>query len=454
MKKLILHSFEELLLNRISNNDYFNNNRSIVIAVSGGKDSMALLHAMIKLNQVLKKDLVVVHINHHLRKNSIEDELFVKEFCDRNDIEIIIKHLNPKNKLKESSTEEWAREARYNLLYEISSNFNSCSIMTGHHGNDQIETILFRLSQGSGIAGLRGIHSKRGRIMRPLLSVSKNKINDYIQDIGIKWTEDYSNKDLSIPRNFLRHKIVLPWEKENPNLLSSFDQISKNAQDVYESLIFAAKMLIPQLICNGKNGQLCLDEQQIKAIPPYLLSLIFKELTLSDSPWRRHTHYDLYNFVSYSKTGQIFNIDNKWKLLKDRDKFILECKDHIRKSPISVTPDKKISLNNSTFIWKSNSKKEQFINSTNSELIDAKKIRNKTLTLRLWNKGDRFKPIGMKGSKKLSDYFIDEKIDIFSKMKQWLLLDGDKIIWVCGRRISDDIKVTSRTTKFAKFIIE
>ena len=454
MKKLILHSFEELLLNRISNNDYFNNNRSIIIAVSGGKDSMALLHAMIKLNQVLKKDLVVVHINHHLRKNSIEDELFVKEFCDRNDIEIIIKHLNPKNKLKESSTEEWAREARYNLLYEISSNFNSCSIMTGHHGNDQIETILFRLSQGSGIAGLRGIHSKRGRIMRPLLSVSKNKINDYIQDIGITWTEDYSNKDLSIPRNFLRHKIVLPWEKENPNLLSSFDQISKNAQDVYESLIFAAKMLIPQLICNGKNGQLCLDEQQIKAIPPYLLSLIFKELILSNSPWRRHTHYDLYNFVSYSKTGQIFNIDNKWKLLKDRDKFILEYIDHIRKSPISVTPDKKISLNNSTFIWKSNSKKEQFINSTNTELIDAKKIRNKTLTLRLWNKGDRFKPIGMKGSKKLSDYFIDEKIDIFSKMKQWLLLDGDKIIWVCGRRISDDIKVTSRTTKFAKFIIE
>ena len=454
MKKPKLHSFEELLLNRLSNDDYFNNNRSIIIAVSGGKDSMALLHAMIKLNQVLKKDLVVVHINHHLRKNSIEDELFVKEFCDRNDIEIIIKHLNPKNKLKEISTEEWAREARYNLLYEISSNFNSCSIMTGHHGNDQIETILFRLSQGSGIAGLRGIHSKRGRIMRPLLSISKNKINDYIQDIGIKWTEDYSNKDLSIPRNFLRHKIVLPWEKENPNLLSSFDQISKNAQDVYESLIFAAKMLIPQLICNGKNGQLCLDEQQIKAIPPYLLSLIFKELILSNSPWRRHTHYDLYNFVSYSKTGQIFNIENKWKLLKDRDKFILECKDHIRKSPISVTPDKKISLNNSTFIWKSNSKKEQFINSTNSELIDAKKIRNKTLTLRLWNKGDRFKPIGMNGSKKLSDYFIDEKIDIFSKMKQWLLLDGDKIIWVCGRRISDDIKVTSRTTKFAKFIIE
>ena len=92
MKKLILHSFEELLLNRISNNNYFNNNKSIVIAVSGGKDSMALLHAMIKLNQVLKKDLVVVHINHHLRKNSIEDELFVKEFCDRNDIEIIIKY--------------------------------------------------------------------------------------------------------------------------------------------------------------------------------------------------------------------------------------------------------------------------------------------------------------------------------------------------------------------------
>ncbi|MEC9273977.1 MAG: tRNA lysidine(34) synthetase TilS, partial [Candidatus Neomarinimicrobiota bacterium] len=117
-------------------------------------------------------------------------------------------------------------------------------------------------------------------------------------------------------------------------------------------------------------------------------------------------------------------------------------------------PDREILIDNFIFSWKSSAKREQFNNSSSSEIIDANKIRNNTLTLRLWEKGDRFKPIGMRGSKKLSDFFIDEKIDVFTKNNQWLLLDGNRIIWVCGRRISDDIKITSKTRKFAKFIFK
>jgi tRNA(Ile)-lysidine synthase len=454
MRQQKLHSFEKSLLNSIYTIGYVKSNQSIIIAVSGGKDSMALLHAMIKLNHLLKLNLIAVHINHHIRKNSTADELFVKEFCDLNDVEIIIDHLDPDIKSKDMSIEEWGRELRYKSLYRISSNFDSCHIMTAHHGNDQIETILFHLSQGAGVSGLRGIHSKRNRLIRPLLSLSNNKIDNYIQDIGIPWIEDQSNSDLSIPRNFLRHKIVLPWEKENPNLVSAFNQISKNANDVHESLKFSASILIPQLICNKEDDQIFLDEQLLKAIPPYLLSIIFQELTLSNGPWRRHIHYELYNFVTCSKIGQIYNIDNSWRLLKDRKKFILKYEDYIKKNSIPVNPDTEILIDNFIFSWKSSTTKEQFNNSYSSEIIDANKIRNKTLNLRLWEKGDRFKPIGMKGSKKLSDFFIDEKIDIFTKNKQWLLLDGNRIIWVCGRRISDDIKITSKTRKFGKFIFK
>jgi tRNA(Ile)-lysidine synthase len=426
MRQQKLHSFEKSLLNSIYTIGYVKSNQSIIIAVSGGKDSMALLHAMIKLNHLLKLNLIAVHINHHIRKNSTADELFVKEFCDLNDVEIIIDHLDPDIKSKDMSIEEWGRELRYKSLYRISSNFDSCHIMTAHHGNDQIETILFHLSQGAGVSGLRGIHSKRNRLIRPLLSLS----------------------------NFLRHKIVLPWEKENPNLVSAFNQISKNANDVHESLKFSASILIPQLICNKEDDQIFLDEQLLKAIPPYLLSIIFQELTLSNGPWRRHIHYELYNFVTCSKIGQIYNIDNSWRLLKDRKKFILKYEDYIKKNSIPVNPDTEILIDNFIFSWKSSTTKEQFNNSYSSEIIDANKIRNKTLNLRLWEKGDRFKPIGMKGSKKLSDFFIDEKIDIFTKNKQWLLLDGNRIIWVCGRRISDDIKITSKTRKFGKFIFK
>jgi tRNA(Ile)-lysidine synthase len=452
MRQKKLYNFEKSLLENLSKIKSINDNKNIIIAISGGKDSMALLYGMMKLNHILKLNLIAVHVNHHIRKNSISDELFVKEFCNTNDIKIIIDHLDLKTKLKDMSIEEWAREYRYKSLYRISSNYNSCHIMTAHHGNDQIETILFHLSQGTGIAGLRGIHSERDRLIRPLLSLSKNNINDYIKDRSIPWFDDPSNNDLSIPRNFLRHTIVLPWENKNSSLVSSFNQITKNANDVYESLKFSAGILIPQLICNKENDQIHLDEQLLKAIPPYLLSIIFQELTLLNGPWRRHAHYELYKFVADSKIGQIYKLQNKWRLLKDRNKFILKNEISIEAESFTILPDTEICIEDYIFSWKSCVEKEKYNSSKTSEIVDVDKIRNKNLTLRLWKKGDRFRPLGMKGSKKLSDFFIDEKIDIFSKNKQWVLLDGKRIIWVCGRRISDDVKVTSKTTKLGKFI--
>ena len=454
MRQQKLHSFEQSLLDSISRIESIKSNQNIIIAISGGKDSMALLYGMIKLNHILKLNLVAVHINHHIRKDSTADELFVKEFCDLNDIEIIIDHLDPNKKSKDMSTEEWAREFRYKSLYKISSYYNSCHIITAHHGNDQIETILFHLSQGTGITGLRGIHSKRDRLIRPLLSLSKNKINNYIEDNAIPWFDDPSNNDLSIARNFLRHKIVSPWENENSSLVSAFTQITKNAYDVHESLKFSATILIPQLICNKDNHQIHLDEQLLRAIPPYLLSIILQELTLLNGPWRRHVHYELYKFVSDSKIGQIYKLENNWRLLKDRKKFILKNEYYIEKESVTISPDTEILIDNYIFSWQSSAVKENYNNSKSSEIIDAAKIKNKTLTLRLWKEGDRFRPIGMNGSKKLSDFFIDEKIDIFSKKKQWLLLDGKRIIWVCGQRISDDVKITSETTKLGKFIFK
>jgi len=352
------------------------------------------------------------------------------------------------------SKEEWARDFRYKSLYRISSDYGSCNIMTAHHGNDQIETILFHLSQGTGLAGLRGIHAQRDRIIRPLLSFSRKEINVYLEEMGIPWIKDKTNNDTTIPRNFLRHKIIKSWEKENSDLVPSFNQFSQNIKDAYESLIFSAKMLTPQLIIDKDNDQVILDGLQIKAIPKYLLSIVFKELTQTEVLWRRHEYFRFYKFIKYSKTGQIFDLKNNWKLLKDRERFILNDNNKIKLNTLSVLPDTKINVDKHYFTWCSGISKEDFKNSNTSEIIDANKIRNKTLTLRLWKEGDRFTPLGMKGSKKLSDFFIDEKIDIFSKNNQWLLLDGPRIIWVCGRRVSDHVKITSNTTNYGKLIFK
>ena len=313
MIKPKLHNFENSILNNLLDKDYINHNETIIIAVSGGKDSMALLYAMTRINPLLKIKIVAAHINHHLRENSSEDELFVRTFCKEQNIELIIDHINPSQKLKSMSNEEWARDFRYKSLYRISSDYGSCNIMTAHHGNDQIETILFHLSQGAGLAGLRGIHTQRDRVIRPLLSLSRKEINVYLEEMDIPWVQDKTNNDTAIPRNFLRHKIIKSWEKENSSLVSSFNQISQNIKDAYESLMFSAKILIPQLIINKDNDQIYLDGQQIKAIPKYLLSIVFKEITQTEVLWRRHEYFRLYKFIKYSKTGQIFDLNNNFK---------------------------------------------------------------------------------------------------------------------------------------------
>ena len=253
MIKPKLHNFENSILNNLLDKDYINHNETIIIAVSGGKDSMALLYAMTRINPLLKIKIVAAHINHHLRENSSEDELFIRTFCKEQNIELIIDHLNPSQKLKSMSKEEWARDFRYKSLYRISSDYGSCNIMTAHHGNDQIETILFHLSQGAGLAGLRGIHTQRDRVIRPLLSLSRKEINVYLEEMDIPWVQDKTNNDTTIPRNFLRHKIIKSWEKENSGLVSSFNQISQNIKDAYESLIFSAKILSFSVRNNDKR---------------------------------------------------------------------------------------------------------------------------------------------------------------------------------------------------------
>ena len=197
------------------------------------------------------------------------------------------------------------------------------------------------------------------------------------------------------------------------------------------SLMFSAKILTPQLIINKDNDQIYLDGQQIKAIPKYLLSIVFKEITQTEVLWRRHEYFRLYKFIKYSKTGQIFDLNNNWKLLKDRERFILNDNNKIKINTLSVLPDTKINVDKHYFSWCSSISKEHFKNSNTSEIIDANKIRNKTLTLRLWKEGDRFTPLGMKGSKKLSDFLgiisisKDKKLSIVTTEKDYVKIPND-----------------------------
>ena len=454
MKNSVFNQFEKSLYEALSNGDHIRVGQQIIIAVSGGKDSMTLLYSMCRIADGLNLKINAVHINHHLRDNSNNDQILVEKFCKQLKINFTFDHLDPATKLKGESPESWARNHRYASLERIRKEIGADWIFTAHHGNDQIETILFHLSQGTGISGLRGIHDNQGHILRPMLCFSRSDIDQYAAEMNIPWVDDSSNLDESIPRNNLRHNVIKPWERSNPDLVSAFHEISEHAKDANEALQFAANLLIPDIIKQKNDNLFSLDEEQLRAIPPLLRTILLRELIGTTEPWRRFTHNGLRTFVTNAKIGQIYRLPNSWQLLKDRRQFILNKTKVKQKKPIVVYPNIKVNNGDFMFIWKTDIRLESVSDNRDTELIDANKINCQTLTLRPWLPGDRFHPFGMIGTKKISDYLIDEKVDLFSKENQWVLLDGGEIIWLCGHRISDEVKITDKSTYYAKLIFK
>jgi len=454
MRNTDFNQFEKTLHETLSLDSHIQPGQQIIIAVSGGKDSMTLLYSMCRIADRLNVKIKVVHINHHLRSNSTNDQILVDKFCNKLKIDFTVDHLDPNTKRKGESPEEWARNHRYASLERIRKEIGADLIFTAHHGNDQIETILFHLSQGTGISGLRGIHDNQGHILRPMLCLSRGVIDQYAAEMNIPWVNDSSNLDESIPRNNLRHNVIKPWERSNPDLISAFHEISEHAKDANEALQFAVNLLIPDIIKQKNDKLFSLGGEQLRAIPPLLRTILLRELIGATEPWRRFIHNGLRTFISNAKIGQIYLLPNDWQLLKDRKQFILKKIKVQQKKPIVVSPDIKVDNGDFTFIWKTDTRLESFSVNRGTELIDANKINCQSLTLRPWLPGDRFHPLGMAGTKKISDYLIDEKVDLYTKGNQWVLVDGEKIIWVCGRRINDEVKITNKTTDYAKLIFK
>ena len=446
------NQFEKTLHETLSLDSHLQPSQQIIIAVSGGKDSMTLLYSMCRIADRLNVKIKAVHLNHHLRGNSNNDQILVEKFCKQLKIDLTVDHLDPDTKRKGESPEAWARDHRYASLERIRKEIGADWIFTAHHGNDQIETILFHLSQGTGISGLRGIHDNQGHILRPMLCFPRGDIDQYAAEMNIPWVDDSSNFDESIPRNNLRHNVVKPWEKSNPDLVSAFHEISEHAKDANEALQFAANLLIPDIIKQKNDKLFNLDEEQLRAIPPLLRTILLRELIGTTEPWRRFIHNGLRIFIGNANIGQIYRLPNDWQLLKDRKQFILKKIKVQQKKPIVVSPDIEVNNDEFIFIWKTDIILESFSVNRDTELIDANKINCQSLTLRPWLPGDRFHPLGMAGTKKISDYLIDEKVDLYTKGNQWVLVDGEKIIWVCGRRINDEVKITDKTTNYAKLI--
>ena len=277
------------------------------------------------------------------------------------------------------------------------------------------------------------------------LYFKKKIIEDFQKNENIDFLFDKTNRDISIKRNLYRHKLVAPWEDQAPKLIDNFISISKKAANIEKKL---SSVLL--LICNDvkfENGILKLKSNFLNKYSARQKILIIKYL-VNDfyTPWRRNFINSLEAWIIKSKSGSRYKLLNDYTLLKNRNEILIKKNIPLKKELLNEKG--KLFFNKNIFVKINKVSRKQINYSGNHEYIDAKYINNKKLDLRLWKSGDYFHPLGMKNSKKISDFLIDQKINCFEKEKQLVLTANGEIIWVCNHRLSDNVKITNKTESF------
>ena len=416
----------------------------ILVSISGGSDSVLLLYLMLRFNSGEKDNIKIAHVNHNLRDNSIEDQNFVLKLGKHLKVNTLIRQLNPKKRAKKESIESWARQERYRVLNELAVQTCSDIIVTGHHKNDQVETILKNLSEQAGLFGLGGMKIEYKNIIRPLLSFSKNQLNKMIDKYGIPHIEDSSNNNLNLKRNFIRKEILKPWANNDNEVIESIAMAGSYFQEYQNALLFFINDFISKYISQIKKDCSLINKNDFNKIPLIARVLVLQVMTTSLGRLRKHDFENIKTFINNKKVGHIYKSRFGWVLLNDRTKFLLKMNDADKKNEyIYISLGNKINFNEYEYILKTCNRRKKFSRDPNIELIDLDKIKNKKLHLRFWRKGDSFKPLGMLGNQKVSDYLINKKVNQFEKMEQVVLVAEEKIIWLCGHRIDDSMKISS-----------
>jgi tRNA(Ile)-lysidine synthase len=294
------------------------------------------------------------------------------------------------------------------------------------------------LDNGCSIEGLRGIPKINKFILRPLIDFSRKDIELYIDKYNLPFVKDLSNDDILIKRNLIRHKLLKPWVEQSSNLLLKFDNLSKKAESAVNRINLLIKELSKTL--EIKDNSILINDAKISFLTLNQKVRLVKYLIGDNNiSWRYHKWKSMEKWINNSKIGSNFNINSEWRFLRDRSRFILN-KNKIGSDGFSLVLKEVNEYSKS--------------NNSSKEIIDGSMIEGKKIKLRKWMHGDFFQPLGMNGGKKISDLLIDKKIDIFTKEKQMVVTANNKIIWVCGHRISDTVKVQDKTTKFMELSLK
>ncbi|MFV0555158.1 MAG: tRNA lysidine(34) synthetase TilS [Mangrovibacterium sp.] len=411
----------------IADESLFEQSDRLLLAVSGGVDSMVMLH----LFQQLPYDFEVLHCNFHLRDAESDAETeFLQAYCAKHGMPLKVKHFDTSGfALAQSiSIEMAARELRYAWFRAMKAETESQYILTAHHQDDLVETMLINLTRGTGIKGLTGIQSKQGELARPMLFASRKEIEEFAQAQGLPFRHDSSNDELIYQRNVIRHQIIPLFESLNPAFRQNAVRTAANLQGVSE--IYFEEMNKRQVAIINNN------KLEISALKSFIRPDVLIYEILAAYGFNASQCADVLQSLD-GDSGKVF-FSNTHRLIKDRTHLILsECQKD-SEEPISISV--KVANRQADFTFSTNPYQAE---------LDADKLCF-PLHLRKWHEGDRFQPLGMRGSKLLSDFFTDLKLSQLEKEQQWLLCSGEDIVWIVGRRIDDRFKITAQTKQICR----
>jgi tRNA(Ile)-lysidine synthase len=428
------------LLDHINTNFPFLKEKKLLIAISGGVDSVALTHLLSALNF----NISLAHCNFNLRgKESDLDEAFVEKLGKEIKVPLFTTQFNTTQFSKENkqSTQIAARELRYNWFQKLAAQHAFDYILTAHHADDHLETFLINLTRGSGLDGLTGIPEINGNIVRPLLKFSRDDIMNFAKENQIDWREDKSNASTKYLRNKIRHQ-VLPILKEiNPSLLATFAKITAHLKESQQIIEDCIEKVAPEILfVEGKTIKISIEKIAAFSNPKAYLYQFLKRYNFTE--WK-----DVYNLLSAQSGKQVFSKTHV--LLKDRAFLLLLQKDaspevesvfFIEENQTEIVKPIQLQFEDiKEQVVQKATKNKQTIYLDKQHLVFP-------LKLRKWENGDFFYPTGMKGKKKVSKYFKDEKFSLLEKKQTWILCNNNNhILWIVGHR-QDTRFVTTKQT--------
>lgn len=429
--------------NHLNTNLPFLKGKKLLLAVSGGIDSMVLVN----LCHQLQLDFAVAHCNFRLRgAESDEDENFVRFQMGKLQVPIFIERFDTQTFADQQklSIQVVARNLRYEWFYSLLAYHNFDYIFTAHHLDDSLETFLINFTRGSGIEGLTGIPEQNDKIVRPLLVFSRKEIETYAVDNQIPWREDSSNASDKYLRNKLRHDVIPVLKELNPSLLASFENTVLHLKQTL-SLADDAVNHLYQTVVNEEENLTVIDLKKLLKYRNYKAYLYQWLQPFGFSDWTA-----VYDLLEAQSGKQVFS--DSHILLKNRGVLLLFSKQNttneevywIVKEQTEVKVPLKMSFCNVSDIS----------NQMSNVIFVDEDLLQFPLTLRRWQEGDVFQPSGMTGKKKLSKFFKDEKYSLWDKANAWLLCSDDKIVWIVGKRADERFKPTTNTTKILKINFE